>query len=276
MKPKFFILPVLLFTFALFSVRQSARLYQESAAACFDRVNFGCDAFRCMQLGVYTMKRMQEEVKKTGLSPGEILTIRLPFEHFSFGTGGMWTDEKYKSWRMCFFQKNRAGYERVCQAYAAVWNDICCFPVSSPGVCFENSWMFERTYGGLRGHEGIDLIPPENIAGYYPVVSMTDGIVEKIGWLPKGGWRIRIRSPSGGYFYYAHLDSYSQNYGIGDRVSAGEVLGMMGDTGYGEEGTRGKFAVHLHLGIYIRTEESEELSVNPYWVLRWAERKKER
>ena len=46
---------------------------------------------------------------------------------------------------------------------------------------------------------------------------------------------------------------------------------MMGDTGYGEEGTRGKFAVHLHLGIYIRTEEYEELSVNPYWVLRWAE-----
>ena len=276
MKQKFLIFPVLLFSFALLSVRQSARLYQESAAACLGRVDFGCDAFRRMQLGAYAMERMWEEVEKTGLSPGEILTIRLPFEHFSFGTGGMWTDEKYKSWRMLFFQKNRAGYERVCQVYAAVWNDICCFPVSSPGVCFENSWMFERTYGGLRGHEGTDLMPPENIAGYYPVVSMTDGVVEKIGWLPKGGWRIGIRSPSGGYFYYAHLDSYSQNYGIGDRVSAGEVLGMMGDTGYGEEGTRGKFAVHLHFGIYIRTEESEELSVNPYWVLRWAERKKER
>ena len=51
---------------------------------------------------------------------------------------------------------------------------------------------------------------------------------------------------------------------------------MMGDTGYGEEGTRGKFAVHLHLGIYIHTEEYEELSVNPYWVLRWAEKMRER
>lgn len=136
--------------------------------------------------------------------------------------------------------------------------------------------MFERTYGGQRGHEGTDLMPPENIAGYYPVVSMTDGVVEKIGWLPKGGWRIGIRSPSGGYFYYAHLDSYSRSYGVGDRISAGEVLGTMGDTGYGEEGTRGKFAVHLHLGIYIHTEEYEELSVNPYWVLRWAEQMRER
>ena len=46
---------------------------------------------------------------------------------------------------------------------------------------------------------------------------------------------------------------------------------MMGDTGYGEEGTSGKFAVHLHLGIYIRTEHTEELSVNPYWILRFLE-----
>ena len=77
-------------------------------------------------------------------------------------------------------------------------------------------------------------------------------------------------------FYYAHFDSYSRSYGVGDRISAGEVLGTMGDTGYGEEGTRGKFAVHLHLGIYIHTEEYEELSVNPYWVLRWAEQMRER
>jgi len=33
----------------------------------------------------------------------------------------------------------------------------------------------------------------------------------------------------------------------------------------------GMFDVHLHLGIYIRTEQSQEQSVNPYWVLRYAE-----
>lgn len=100
---------------------------------------------------------------------------------------------------------------------------------------------------------------------------MTDGVVEQVGWLPLGGWRIGIRSPSGGYFYYAHLSSYSRAFSVGERVTAGETLGMMGDTGYGEEGTSGKFAVHLHLGIYIRTEHTEELSVNPYWILRFLE-----
>lgn len=140
-----------------------------------------------------------------------------------------------------------------------------------PGVRYENSWMFERTYGGARGHEGCDLMPPTDISDYYEVVSMTDGVVEQVGWLPLGGWRIGIRSPSGGYFYYAHLSSYSRAFSVGERVTAGETLGMMGDTGYGEEGTSGKFAVHLHLGIYIRTEHTEELSVNPYWILRFLE-----
>ena len=45
----------------------------------------------------------------------------------------------------------------------------------------------------------------------------------------------------------------------------------MGDTGYGEEGTTGKFPVHLHVGIYVRTDAVAELAVNPYPVLKYVE-----
>ena len=71
------------------------------------------------------------------------------------------------------------------------------------------------------------------------------------------------------YFYYAHLDSYAE-LEKGDPVKAGDLLGYMGDSGYGEEGTTGEFPVHLHLGIYLK-EGTEEISVNPYPVLRYAE-----
>ena len=58
---------------------------------------------------------------------------------------------------------------------------------------------------------------------------------------------------------------------IRDR-NAGQLLGYMGDTGYGkQEGTSGQFPVHLHLGIYLRNEEFAELAVNPYWFLRYLE-----
>ena len=129
--------------------------------------------------------------------------------------------------------------------------------------------MNERTYGGRRGQAGTDLMAEKDIPGLYPVVSITDGVIKNKGWLEKGGYRIGILSPSGGYFYYAHLDSYT-NVKEGDKVQAGQILGYMGNTGYGKEGTKGKFPVHLHLGIYIQHNQ-EEVSINPYWILKYLE-----
>ena len=139
-------------------------------------------------------------------------------------------------------------------------------------VSFVDSWMGERTYGGKRGHEGCDLMASKDIPGLYPVVSMTDGVVSARGWLEKGGYRIGITAPSGAYFYYAHLDSYG-SYQEGNEVKAGDIIGFMGNTGYGPEGTKGMFATHLHLGIYLYPD-GKETSYNPYWILRLAGEKK--
>ena len=72
-------------------------------------------------------------------------------------------------------------------------------------------------------------------AGTCPVVSMTDGTITNLGWTEKGGYRIGVTSDSGTYYYYAHLHSFG-NKKRGDTVIAGEVIGFMGDSGYGEEG----------------------------------------
>ena len=139
-------------------------------------------------------------------------------------------------------------------------------------ICnYEDSWQSARTFGGARKHEGTDLMTIRNERGIYPIVSMTDGTLEQMGWLKLGGWRIGIRSASGTYYYYAHLESYAEIQ-EGDQVQAGEMLGFMGDSGYGEEGTTGQFPVHLHLGIYA-FENGKEISVNPYYLLRALEDK---
>ena len=157
-------------------------------------------------------------------------------------------------------------------AYRAVFGGLECFPVSSEVAgggrfSYENTFGEKRNYGGNRVHEGCDVFGENPQSGVYPVLSVCDGYVEKIGWLTLGGYRIGIRSKDGGYFYYAHLESYEQEFQVGDTVRAGEILGLMGDTGYGEEGSRGKFPVHLHFGCYIRTAHQEELSVNSYPIL---------
>ncbi len=158
-----------------------------------------------------------------------------------------------------------------------VWEDLKYFPVplcetdDTLVTSFENSWKFARNFGGERQHEGTDIMASVNERGRYPIISMTDGTVEKIGWLKLGGYRIGIRSPSGGYYYYAHLYDYAKDFKEGDEVKAGELLGFMGDSGYGEEGTIGQFAVHLHVGIYVDDDNGEEMSLNPYWALKWLE-----
>lgn len=164
-------------------------------------------------------------------------------------------------------------FQLLLNAYRAVWEDVRYFPVASSEIVFENTWMAKREYGGNRSHEGTDLFGTVRESGYYPVISMTDGTVEQKGWLPLGGYRIGIRSPHGGYFYYAHLSGYEANIRKGQTVAAGDILGYMGNTGYGSEGTRGKFPVHLHLGIYIEVPFQKELSVNPYWLLKIFEKK---
>ncbi len=162
----------------------------------------------------------------------------------------------------------------------SVWGELVYFPVPDSSVneeattAFENTWMAERTYGGKRSHEGIDVMASIEEAGYYPVVSMTDGAIEQIGWLEKGGYRIGVRSLEGNYYYYAHLHSYAREWEKGDTIQAGEILGYMGDTGYGPEGTTGQFPVHLHVGVYVPLGADQEMAINPYWMLCYLEDKK--
>lgn len=155
----------------------------------------------------------------------------------------------------------------------AVYFPIPASTVDKSLTCsFSDSWMTERDYGGTRGHEGTDIMASVNCRGIYPVVSVCDGRVTNLGWLEKGGYRIGITSNSGTYYYYAHLHSYA-NLKEGDLVMAGQFLGYMGDSGYGPEGTVGKFAVHLHFGIY-GYQNGKEISVNPYYLLKKLEKQK--
>lgn len=188
------------------------------------------------------------------------------------------TDFREKFFSDEMWEKKDLLNAKVRQYLIQVKEEASYFPVPestldpSLKVSYTNSWMTERTFGGDRGHEGTDLMAEKNERGCYPIVSICDGIITNLGWLEKGGYRIGITSDSGTYYYYAHLDSYG-NIQEGDFVRAGEFLGYMGDSGYGEEGTVGKFPVHLHIGIYFY-EGEKEISVNPYYLLRVLEKKK--
>lgn len=189
--------------------------------------------------------------------------------------------KQYRNYYRRLTKYRQKEWNSLINSYKTIWSDLKYFPIpdsihnKKATVSFEDSWFYERTYGGERHHEGTDIMAGIQKRGYYPVLSMTDGIVEKMGWLNMGGYRIGIRSTHGAYFYYAHLESYAYNLQEGDRIKAGQLIGYMGDTGYGEtEGTKGKFPIHLHLGIYFNPNKNSQISVNPYWILKYIEKYK--
>lgn len=93
-------------------------------------------------------------------------------------------------------------------------------------------------------HQGIDIFAEQGA----PIVAITAGVVENAGWTFYSGYRVGIRGDDGSYWFYAHLLK-ELSVGQGARVSAGQVLGRMGSSGYGPEGTSDEFPAHVHLGL---------------------------
>ncbi|PPA93548.1 stalk domain-containing protein [Brevibacillus laterosporus] len=125
-----------------------------------------------------------------------------------------------------------------------------------------------RTWGADaqgRNHEGIDIMAFHGV----PVFSSTNGVINRLGWNNMGGWRVNITHSSGKYrVYYAHLSAFAPGLKMGSSVKTGQLIGFVGDTGYGSSGTSGMFAPHLHFGLY--SNQTGE-AVNPYPFLKYLE-----
>ena len=106
---------------------------------------------------------------------------------------------------------------------------------------------------GRRQHEGVDIFAQRGTH----VVSASDGIVTRVGETGLGGRVVWVWDPTRGLMlYYAHL--HEQYVTIGERVTEGDVLGTVGNTGNART-----TAPHLHFGIYERGRGA----IDPYWFI---------
>lgn len=124
-----------------------------------------------------------------------------------------------------------------------------------------------RSYGFKRQHLGHDLMAATGT----PVIAVESGVVEALGWNQYGGWRIGIRSQDKRrYYYYAHLRQnrpYAEGLEVGKTVTAGDVLGYVGHTGYStKENVNNINVPHLHFGLQLVFDESQKECNNEIWV----------
>lgn len=124
-----------------------------------------------------------------------------------------------------------------------------------------------RSYGFARTHLGNDLMGSIGT----PIIAVESGIVENIGWNQYGGWRIGIRSfDQHRYYYYAHLRKdhpYVSTLEKGSVVTAGDVIGYLGMTGYSTtENVNNVNIPHLHFGLELIFDTSLVDTKNEIWI----------
>jgi murein DD-endopeptidase MepM/ murein hydrolase activator NlpD len=105
-----------------------------------------------------------------------------------------------------------------------------------------NDWNHDtfwyEPWGSSVVHKGIDIFGKKGT----PALSSTKGVVIYAGTLNKGGNVVAILGPKWRIHYYAHLERYSVS--SGNLVKAGDVFGILGDSG----NARGK-QPHIHYSI---------------------------
>jgi len=142
------------------------------------------------------------------------------------------------------------------------------FPIpTNYNYSLNGTWGAKRGWGGRRIHEGTDLF-----AGYgVPVQATSYGVIEIMGWNEFGGWRVGIRDTHNTYHYFAHLAYFNKDIKEGDIVEPRTIIGSVGSSGYGKEGTSGRFPPHLHYGMY-KYNGRTEWAFDPYPSLKVWER----
>jgi peptidoglycan LD-endopeptidase LytH len=113
---------------------------------------------------------------------------------------------------------------------------------------------YSDTYGaprsGGRRHQGVDILAPRGT----PIYAYENGTIARMGSNNLGGITLYLGGLSGNSYYYAHLSGYVRNLNPGMRVTAGQHIAFVGDTG---DATG---IPHLHLEV----RPGGAANVNPY------------
>jgi hypothetical protein len=130
----------------------------------------------------------------------------------------------------------------------------------------------EARDGGARRHLGVDIVAPR----LTPIIAVADGVVDEVHGPGSECCWLKIRHDDGWFSVYVHLNNDTagtddgQGNGIrpgievGTRVSAGQVIGWMGDSGNAEP-----TVPHLHFELRNRGG----VPVDPHWSLHTARRR---
>jgi len=126
------------------------------------------------------------------------------------------------------------------------------FPVAQP-YTYCDTWHAPRPGGRL--HQGTDIFALRGTQAR----ACVNGTILRLSTGKLGGIGVTLQDKNGNTYYYGHLDGYASGVYEGMPVSAGQIIGYVGDTG-NAQGT----PPHVHFEIH----PGGGSAINPYPILR--------
>jgi murein DD-endopeptidase MepM/ murein hydrolase activator NlpD len=102
----------------------------------------------------------------------------------------------------------------------------------------------------IRAHNGVDYAAKRGT----PIRATGEGVIQSVGWKSGYGRTIVIRHGGEITTLYAHMDKYHPNMAKGMKVSQGQTIGYVGDSGLAT-------APHLHYEFRIGARRTDPLKV---------------
>jgi murein DD-endopeptidase MepM/ murein hydrolase activator NlpD len=105
---------------------------------------------------------------------------------------------------------------------------------------------YVNDFGQPRGqgpHQGVDILS----ARFTPIIAVADGVIERMTRVETGlgGIWIWLRDDQGNTYYFAHMQEIAAGLEAGSRVTVGQQLGSVGNTG------DARYTVtHLHFELH--------------------------
>jgi murein DD-endopeptidase MepM/ murein hydrolase activator NlpD len=115
------------------------------------------------------------------------------------------------------------------------------FPIDPSPVCevFNNFGGYSKTFGS-GGHQGVDI----GASLGQEIYAVEDGVLYRSFSSSTSGIGWGLLSDTDTKYRYYHLDAIAEGLAVGDRVTEGQVIGFVGDTGNASSG-----GWHLHFEV---------------------------
>lgn len=162
-----------------------------------------------------------EQCKKNGALPEDVLAAN-----------ALTRNDLKQGMQLFFPNVQHTGYARALSVGVGVSMPLHGWETDAFG------WRLDPFTGAPSHHTGVDIAAAEGSA----IRSATDGLVVQAGWDNGYGNYVEVRAQLGYSYIYGHMSEILTK--VGARISTGQVIGLVGHTGYAT-------GPHLHFEVRL-------------------------